>query len=255
MRPTFALLGSCVSRDAFHGGLNPGWRDRYDLGPAHYQASLISLVGEPAPLPDAGLDDLDEHARACTVAEFSRPFLPALAAARPSHLLVDLFTDARFGVLDVGGSWVTDNAWKIGRSAAYAEYADAPRRSLAQTPDEFLALWDVACDTLAAVLAERSPGTRMLVNAARGASHWLGPDGPHPFDAADVGALNARWERLERRLLDRFPEAEVLDPMADGVRAADDHRWGRYWVHYESSYYRRLDQLLRVATGPRPASS
>lgn len=252
MRPTIALLGSCVSRDAFHGDLNPGWRDRYELGPTHYQASLISLVGPPAPLPAGGLDDLDPHARACVVAEFTRPFLPALAAARPSHLLVDLFTDARFGVVRAGGSWVTDNAWKIGRSGAYAGYADAPRLDLERSPAEFLALWDAACDALAAVLAEESPETTVLVNAARGASHWRGPDGEHAFDVGAVRALNARWERLERRLLARFPGAQVLEPMARGVRAAADHPWGRYWVHYEPSYYRGLDLLLRRATSTEP---
>lgn len=247
--PTIALLGSCVSRDAFNGGLNPGWRERFRLGPAHYQASLISLLGRPEPPPAGGLADLDPHARACVLAEFSRGFLAEVAEARPDHLLVDLFTDARFGVLRTAGGWVTDNSWKIGASGAYADLADADRLALDRTPDAFLDLWDEACDHLARFLAEHSPGTTILVNRARGAECRLGPRGITRVDPAGVRALNARWDLLERRLLRRFPGARVLDPMAGGICAADAHPWGRYWVHYEPAYYRRLDRLLRRATG------
>lgn len=241
-----AIFGSCVTRDNFNSRLAPRWREKFDVGPVLYQASFLSAFWSPVAVPPGGFADLDEHSRQCVIAEFEKRFLWQLVEYRPDVVLIDFFADARFDVLQLDNSFVTDNSWKFATSADAAQYASAPRHGLGVDPERFLQLWRGAARGFAQFMAERLPETLIVVNAARAVEDVVGGA---PFARSDVQEFNAKWRYLEQAFLEEVTEAVVLDPMVEGVSADATHPWGRYWVHYESRYYEEFARRMAGVVG------
>ena len=192
------MIGSCVSRDNFNSTFEAKWRQVVDFGPKIYQSSFLSIFGTPQSPPGSWFADLDDHSRAGVILEYQMRYIEDVLRWKPDVLLVDFYTDARFDVIPVGDGYVTDNRWRIARGVDYLHLSDVPRVGLGIDSEVFIAQWRGAAREFGALLAERSPTTRIVVNSARGALRWRDPDGEsHDFPKSAVGEFNAKWSALE----------------------------------------------------------
>lgn len=242
--PSVSVIGSCVSRDNFNSKLSPEWKDYWALGPVFYQSSLVSLMSNPIAIAGNTFKDLDRHSFDVTAADFSKTFLDDLRDFTPDVLIVDCFADVRFGVVEVDGSWITHNEWKVTRSSDFKHMSSGVQVDMLRDRSRYIELFEDACNRFAAYMGTYLPNTRLVLNQARNVNLHRNLNAPGGRFSRDlVAKWNDSWAVLDR-IFSTCCGASILDPMDDDLQGASDHAWGPGPVHYESDYYDRFHSRL-----------
>ena len=248
-RPRVGVIGSCVTRDNFSSRVRPGWKADFALHGEFYQSTLISFLAPPLDVEDNVVDDLAAHDATVTLADMRKTYRHEIARDNPDLLIVDTFSDARMGVIAAGGTWITDNVWKVRNSLFYRSLDQSTRRSFTENMEAFLELYREASRKFAQFLQTSAPGTRVVLNRARGVARYRGLDHRGGvFDAKPVQELNAKRAQLEDVFLEEVP-AEIIDPMFDGAASDAEHPWGAGPAHYEQAVYELFRAQLRKIAG------
>lgn len=242
------IIGSCVSRDNFNSRLAPGWKDEYSFQGAHYQMSLISLMSPPTELSVEPFSDLDSHSFEATQRDFTKVYLDELQANPPEVLIVDLFTDARFGCIATGSSIVTDNLWKIGTSKEYSRLNDSQRYSMDIDEDIYLSMFNNSCEEFIEFKNSFLPNTRLFLNAARAAQGYYDNGVYRSFDYSSVENLNRKWDMLDS-VFKEVCGPELIDVVDSRLVGDPRHPWGLASVHYQPEFYERFSADLRSQLG------
>lgn len=247
--PRIALLGSCVTRDAW---MLP---ELVPSQPAIFigRASLASLS-----MPEGAVNPLASLARTlplpgtfearCLRANLEKTAISQMSEARPELLVLDLI-DERFDLIAYGDAVFNESPEWIGIRGHLASSAGVGRR-IPRLSDEAWTLWRDGLDRLRAafdsgVLAP----SRLILHACLWAGHTLEDGVPQALpDRCEIieGRVTSRALhcdllcRMYDAVLARFPEAAVIDPPAR-LRIADpSHRWGAAPFHFIPDYYRAL---------------
>lgn len=255
--PTLAVLGSCITRDSFNSIFNPDHKTWFQVVAQANQMSLISLMAEPLEVTWEPADKLSDYDVWNVNEEFSKGFLTSLAETQPDYLVVDLFGDNHFGVVQTPtGTFVTDNRWKIHKTDWYRTLEEAGQLrhlSVHTDRDEYLTLWRDAVRRLREYLDAHSPRTVVVVNRGRNTdSLWI-KGRPRPVRlngrggrSLDVPRANAVWAELDDEQTTLL-RARQVDLTQFDFGTFDKHPWGPSWVHYQREYYPLfLGQLHRV---------
>lgn len=257
-QPTVAILGSCLTRDNFNSRFNPDHKQWFRVSVTANQMSLISLMAPPLDVEWQPTREMSEYDRWNVGQEFSKGFLADVVQAQPRYLVIDLFGDLHFGVVQVdGGTFVTDNRWKVHTTDWYVEAEAAGRLrhlTIFSDPEEYTALWQDAVRRLAEHLRVHCPDTTVVVNRGRNTDAlWL-PNRPRPVSLIrhrklrkmDVALSNELWSQLDDFQIDEFG-AEAIDLTDVDFGTYPGHPWGPLQVHLHPEYYRLfLGQLHRV---------
>ncbi|MGP5588398.1 DUF6270 domain-containing protein [Glutamicibacter ardleyensis] len=242
-KKSVAVIGSCVSRDLFNSRLSPGWKDYMNLGPEFYQMSMISLMASPVAFDENDFLDLSRHDFLATKNDFSKSFLDEIKSDVPDNILIDLFADSRFDVINVGNSFVTDNLWKIGKSHGYERMVRMRRISPIEDSDEYYELFERSCIKFKDYLSEHCPDTRIILNSCRASLTWQSLCDNGAFNSKAIKTQNLRWARLEKIFIRLF-QPDIIDTTTLIIAGDPDHPWGRGPVHYESRFYQTVSSEL-----------
>lgn len=246
-----ALVGSRVTRDNFSARTRPGWRRYADIVGEHYQASLLAIFGAPVQVTEGEFADLEPHAATLVRRELGREFLRVMSDIQPDAVIVDLFTDARFGVIDLPEGAVTDNEWTLLRSQDASRFSKAPRLSLAHDRDEYLRRIEAAARQLDELVRAQNPDAALILHGARGARRWRDDVGERSFPATAVQRFNQDWDALDAAFLRGAPRTVVIGGPDGGAIGDARHPSGKHWVHYEPGYYAALTEQLQSVLGFR----
>lgn len=261
-----AVFGSCITRDNFNSRFNADHRRWYQVVVSANQSSVIALMSPPVTPEVTEADPLGEYDAWNVRSDLSREFLAGIVEAQPDYLLLDFFGDVHFGVLRLDdGRYVTDNRWKLWRTAQYARWVDEGRvtriHPLAD-PDGYLELWTAAMDRFAEFVRTNCPSTRVIVHCGfntnrivlDGRPGWLPMRKGASLAPFDVPAGNALWKRLDAHAVAAYGW-ERIDLRDERYSSSDKHPWGPFWVHYTPDYYHRFLAELHaqdVATRATP---
>lgn len=256
--PRHAILGSCVTRDAWNlPGLNLAppalFLARISLASASLPAGgdnplapLISPV--PREAPGRRLSE-----RALT-AQLGKTVIEQLAAARPDVLFLD-FIDERFDLLACGAASINESLELI-ESGLLDMPPLAGARRIPRLSEEAWTLWEAGLVRMRrAVEAGRLPAGRIVLHACLWADKQSGPDGLTALpDARQIlpgrivsrAAHNDLLRRMHDAFAAHFPEALIIDLPEDVRVAATDHQWGPAPFHFIPAYYETF--LQRAAT-------
>jgi len=243
LKPVIAVVGSCVSRDLFNSRLNRGWKEYMSIGPEHYQMSLISLMSQPIEFETQLFSDLSPHDLAATSRDFSKKFLDEMTNTPPDYILIDLFADSRFDVIEFEDSIVTDNSWKIGKSQAYNKFDEMRRISPTIDAEEYFELFESACRRFREFLLKNCPKTKVILNSCRASLTWQSISASGAFNTSAIKIQNLRWARLERILIGLL-NPKIIDSTKKIISGDPEHPWGLGPVHYEPTFYRTLSREL-----------
>lgn len=245
--PKIAVIGSCVSRDIFNSQLAPKWRSLYTLQNQFYQSAIVSLMATPINDPAILFGDIDSHSREITVLDFEKSFIKQLIENPPTHIMIDLFADARFGILELGDSFVTNNAWKLQESEYYKKLEKPNAVSMQIDDNAYLKLFRDAVSRFKELHLRHFPDTRIIINKARAVSLYTTHNKIGRFSQRDVDSLNTSWIRLEDAFQEIL-EGDCITGMSDVLLGDGQHPWGPGPVHYQTSYYSQLQEQLRDLT-------
>ena len=280
-QPRIAVLGSCVTRQAFLHNEGPEpWRLER---PVHYQArtSFVSLVSPPLEPPEPLLAAIaSPFEQRATRDDFQRNFWSRLAASQPDLLLLDM-VDERFDLMAAGETprYATLNdqisTWdQQQRTRARRRLLARLRRRFAKVAGDGLQrvglqrfglrrlrrlslevnqLWQGAAAGFAERLRAEHPRLRVALHLAPLSDTFADGDRADPRDAAawwerkpeHLGALRNLLGSYGQRLRQLFPEAPVLQVAPELHRMARRHPWGEAPWHYTTDYYRELVRQIR----------
>lgn len=246
-----AVLGSCIIRDVFNSKFSPDWKTRNTLVAAAHQSSMVSLMSDPVSIDRASLSDVDQHSAQTIVEDFEKTAIKDLLEHRPALILVDLFSDARFGIARLkDGSVITNNSWKIGASKAYKTLDIEEVVTLQNDEQRYLELFKEALGKLKkAIEGIDGYNPRVVVVSVRAADYMRDGYGVITQNQAATKMLNSAFEKLEKAALDAYPGLELMD-LSEFTEWADaNHPWSSYVVHYEPEYYVALNQRIREISG------
>ena len=237
-----AILGSCVSHDMF--GVRPS-----PLQVVSYQArtSWISQTGPVVPNARAlygGSVDFWEDAMG--LADLEKTAVPAMIAARPDILLIDIAEDAGVPTVQAGAYLASWNRL-ANKQAALTAAAGAPAQRVPLAGEALVAAFSDAVATIGRRLQAALPETAFVLNICRSATSVRGTVRGSLIPVLSPGPkFDARIAPPEAALLRTLPAVSAIegDP---ALRIADtDHNAGPMYLHYVPEYYD--DVLTRLET-------
>lgn len=242
-RQKVTVVGSCVSRDCFNSKFNPDWRKYFDCNVSAQQNSIISLVSMPY-IPQLDLGNLSEWEKREVVYESKRQFWVDLEVYQPDIIIVDLFSEVRFPIIDLGGTYITDNSWKIGKSNGYNTLSHFNRVSLKDNTAEYLKIFYNAIVLFREKITSICPDAKIYLNAPEAAYRYIDGNTISNFDNEQVADFNALWSLVNQKFIDVF-NPNVITSSSSMVIGDASHPWGKYFVHYAQPYYTNfLNSLL-----------
>lgn len=243
-----AILGSCVTRDAF--GYHADHLDR----PERYFARS-GLASAMCATPFGGVDTstiASDFQRNVVEMDLAGDFATWLGSADFDVLILDVI-DERFGLLiDADGAIAT-------RSSEFAS-ATADTSGCTVVPpntDAYYALWETAWEQFVSVVDRVGARGRVRVNKVYWAREFDRPGAAFPpsYSAALIERSNLFLDRLYRRMeQDLAPEQFYVYTAAE-LRAATEHQWGLAPFHYTPRFYRRFVHHVTGAVVRAPRRS
>jgi Family of unknown function (DUF6270) len=259
---TVAILGSCISRDAFNTQFNPGYRADFECVLYQNHTSALTLM---SPLVDESWDWLEPHIpnedrpvyanESAVRDEFEKGFLDRLQEIQPDYLLLDFFGDIHWGVLEVDdGRFFTHHPVLWQSTNIYFKWAKEGRLK-AWHPSTHLEFyfkaWSAAFVAFMQEVRARVPNTRVLLHRGHNTNTVIDVSGQrlnfqetrpgnlnHPFHPIDVGFYNKIWAIFDD-FAARFVNAEIALTGREWV-TSDAHPWGPFYVHFEPDYYAQV---------------
>lgn len=238
-----AILGGCVTRDAF--GLHPDLPER-----PHRYFARSALASAMSDLPFGPIDTTDLGSgflRASVDRDLGKEFLPWLRTGGFDLLVMDSIPERNGLLVDPAGAVATRSAELMSLEPDVSTCTVVWPRD----PDFFLR-WEAAWARLVAELDAVGARDRLRVNRVRWATAFDGP-GARFVDyhsPARIRRSNDFLARVHTRM-ERDLEPEQFYRYADHeLLAATEHQWGVAPFHYTPAFYRRLAAHLAGDAAP-----
>ncbi|WP_336707794.1 DUF6270 domain-containing protein [Oerskovia sp. USHLN155] len=235
-RPRVAILGSCVTRDAFAVR-----QDLLDPPVAYFaRTSLISAVST-RPVPGIDTSTIASSFQRRMVEQDVRGGLIRFAASGAFDLLVCDLIDERFQVLfDSSGRCVTRS-----REFTLAKSEMRIARRVEPHSEDHFRSWEIAWRELVGVLNGAGRLNALRINRA----FWAESDSEgNPLGGTEeverTARANAHLLRMYARIENDLDSSQIyrFDP---SVFVSDvQHRWGVAPYHYARSYYSELAERI-----------
>jgi hypothetical protein len=237
-----AIIGSCVTRDAFTASLS--------MSVAYYRArtSPLSQLAQCRQLDLLPPDGNGNFLAKCIAADFRKDILAEIEKVQPDFIVLD-FIDERFNLLMRDDEIVvqSDDMVKLGLHKRLLE-----RRFLTIERNAQLENTARAYETYVRLLTQIVPEDRIILHRAPNLETYINTSGD------TVRFENSYQEKVLFRntLMDSCiaaarisaPEAHVVDVSSE-MRADENNRWGLSGFHYEPEYYKRFRAALRQIAG------
>lgn len=237
-----AVAGCCVTRNNFNS-LFTNYKEKYRLVLEQYQSSIISITSEKISPDSVYYENFEGFNLRAMRGEIEKTFVSRLKVVKPQVIVVDLYTDAMFGCVSLGNSFVTLNKWRHGNNPIAKALEGARFISSWDDPEEYYGRLCEASAAFSSAVIESVPDAIIVLNSARALRWWKTETDCGCFE--DVTAFNRRWERSDEIFLSQVKCEQISMP--SGLYADGSHRHGRSNVHYQSAYHeyfmKRIDEI------------
>lgn len=233
---TVAILGSCVTRDAFE------FADPAEFTVEVYLArtALASFLGRRSETFDPEYDRIASNFQKRMVrSDVLKTGRNQLRVTDFDVLIYDPI-DERFALAlfeDAGIATISSEFQ--GLAVPSSEYT-----VIAPWSEEHFARWKAGWETFMRLLDETGARDKLVVHAARWAEKVEGSESPSA-DPTAIAKANAWLERAEERMKEDIPEERIIR-VSEALQLVDaEHRWGISPFHYVEGYYHDFLERLR----------
>lgn len=239
-RPTFSILGSCVTRDAF---------DSSRAESISNYSARTALGTSLAPAPNVYVD-LDRIASAfqkrMVDADIAKNSIPNFVNAEADLYIYDLI-DERLSIAE----WPDGSALTVSNELMTSGFR-IPEAVLQHnlTSERNFDLWAKGWDSLIAKMRERGIAGKFVIHRAFWAEHTDTLDGPAPVYAlSTIQNANAALQRRYDYIAETAPEVRFIEVEPEFCVADSQHKWGLSPFHFAPGYYPDLIAKLDEAAG------
>ena len=245
-----AILGSCVTRDAFalpRGGL-------YRLPTYVARTSFVSLAAPPVPVAEGTINGPHPFDVNCVRYDFEKTAIDAILANGLDYLVLD-FIDERFDLMRIAGSIVTDSRYP--KDYGVIDNNDLTvEGTIARADPATAELWKRSCTAILDKLLARLRPEQIVLHRCRLASEYLSAGERKTFIGYYAGltaTFNPIFEEYEAFFLSQVPGCRTIRVADDLVLGDEDHRWKLQPFHYVPAYYEAFLDQLGAITGTEAA--
>ncbi len=175
-KSTLAIIGSCVTREAFITRNNPEYKDSYEVGALSWQTSLVSFMSAPvvpamarAIVPSARMNENNTSTMTRDLEKTDRAEIEAL---KPDYLVFDLYADVRYGIAQLLDSYITNNSNGFRKTDYFTAGKGFTTLHMMGDTAAYMQILKDALDTFFAWTKEHLPHTRIVMHAFHYTSYY-----------------------------------------------------------------------------------
>jgi hypothetical protein len=244
-----AILGSCVTRDAF--GFFP--QDDVEITVFIARTSFISLYSPPLPilLEKADIAAETNFERNCIHAELHKTNLSRLEAAEFDYLLLDLMEE-RHNLIKCGETYILDTLplRESGVIPRLPPFVEVDRLAAKTTK-----LWDERTALFIGFLHDQGIRADRVILHESGFARRYRDDGQEydftEFKAHSYDKYGALLQRYHAHFAEALPGLRRIAIEPALLVGNGAHKWGRAPFHYIDDYYARFLEKFRAIVADR----
>ena len=243
MTTKFGVFGCCTSRDLFFSKINPNYKSYFQLINAAVRNSVISIMSSPMEYNEESIkifpENKDNVYRTRLIKEdFEKVFLKNIKNNPPEYLIFDTYFDAKWGVIDLGDKYITNNLWDLPNTKFYKDLSEVKTLTFKNDSNKFFRLWKESFDSFFNFLDINCPDLKLIINPIKNVCHVRGKDGSIEINEILKNSFTNENEYMEKfnRYICQNYDIEILN-FDDNTLASNSHQWGLNSVHFESNYY------------------
>lgn len=163
------VWGSCCTRDIFNSKFIADYKEHYNITVDQQHISVISMMSRSVKLNLQKLEgNVSPFFKKVFVQDMEKDFFSRLKKEKPAYLLVDFYTDVRYGAaLLNNGKYITNKLWQYKKLSVYNQLNIAKRFSISKNPDQFIELWCEQFDAFMKKIKQITPETEVVINTPK----------------------------------------------------------------------------------------
>lgn len=239
-----AIIGSCVSRDAFEFD-----KSNFDISAAYFpRASIVSLMSKPIEIDHTVLSDENQWLKWVILNDYNKSTITQVKAKKPDAIIVDLIEE-RFDLININGNFLTrsDDLLKVYPLIKEVNAANIVSRNSNDDILLFSSHASLFCETLNREL----PDVKVIIHDARYSDYYMDNGKIIKFDEHKCYGnkqANARLEMYSKILIKELKNVAYIKLDNEISIANKNHKWGLSPFHYTDEYYEefmaRISYLL-----------
>lgn len=253
-RKNIAIYGSCISKDPMTTAFNKNYKERYNCIITDQKHSFISTMQEKEKYNEEDLKILPDNSSnrylsRCIKDDLDKSFLDLMVANDIDYLILDINFEVHKGVIYFDDGKFLTNITNFDKTAHYSKLKNVSYINLQENPKEYFDLWKKYCDKFFNFLKTKCPNTKVILAEVRAVDIIQRADGSCYKEDKFTNRTkinNIYYKKLENYIKDNF-DVSVIDFRKDYV-INENHRWGKFFVHYDDSYYtyffNRLNEIV-----------
>ena len=250
MKISVAVIGACCTRDCFNSKFIPEWKDHFDVCMTRFQPSIISIMSKPIPfsrrMMEISYDNDNRLYSDMLIDECRKDLLNQLISTNPDAIILDFYSDAYNGVINVNNyTYITNKTKEWSKNPLFASWGGKSELSSWDecTKDEYLSLWrkkfDEFWDFVNTYLCKAGKSIPVYLNPVKATNKIYENKKIKKFTDINIKSINEAWKIMDDYAISKG--AIKLDYGGKEYCSSDAYPFGGRWiVHFEKDYYRAL---------------
>ena len=237
-----AVVGVCISRDAFSTRFVSDYKTWYDVVNTTFKTSIISLMSETVELSREELKDTckkDAH-RQNLKDEMSKKYMNELIDSYPDYIVMDLYSEIRYGIIRLKNTYLTNAHDKIRQTEFYKQKKYEEIITYQNDKEKYMLLLDKYLDKFMKQIKNKLPKTKVILVKGQYAHSYI--DDEHIIRYVDLQKFNfidrenKYWKELNEYVQKKY-NLEVIDMTKREYFADPNYPFGFAPWHYEKQFY------------------
>lgn len=251
-----AIIGSCATRDIFNSKFVENYKEQYEVVADQQHMSIISLMSESIDVNTDNIEgDVTPFYKNVFKQDIQKDFLQRLVDSQPDYLIIDFYADVFYGTIQVqGDKFLTSKKWQYKKMSPFKHIEVNEEYSIYKNSDEFMDMWKMKFDEFVAFTTKNIPKMKIVVNGAKFLNIGKDENGTHVLcDVLEdkrkvfhINRFNMMWNFLDAYASYKH-NLTKLEFDAKKYHCPKGHKWGWFYVHYNSEYYYdKFNQLKKI---------
>lgn len=245
-----AVLGSCASRDIFNSDINPNYKDYFEIVTSMERCSIISLMADPIKIDNEDLlkvyydSGFYFFGTKTLKMDLSKSFLGDLKENTIDYLIIDNLFEARFGIICLDDTVITNNYWDLPFTKYYKTLEDFKTLSMATDSKKYLRLYRKSFNQFYNYITNECDNIKIILNKACDTDKYVDYDGQIKTRETEYcNEYNQYIYQLNRVIEDNY-DADTIELNIMNYPNDVKHKWGVGTSHYIPQYYQDFTRKL-----------
>ncbi len=238
-----AVLGSCASRDVFNSEINPNYKDYFEIVASLERCSLISLMANPIQIDNEDLLNVYYDTgfyffgTKTLKMDLSKSFLSDLKENAIDYLIIDNLFEARFGIICLDDTIITNNYWDLPFTEYYKTLENFKTVSMATDSKKYLKLYRKNFNQFYNFITNECDNIKIILNKACDTDKYVDYDGQIKIRETEYcNEYNQYIYQLNRVIEDNY-DVDTIELNIMNYPNDVKHKWGVGTSHYIPQYY------------------